>query len=259
MVVNIGSNISPKNRPNYEFSKWKLYDGDSRGTPEIYCDCADLKSILKVIEEDKEYDLIRGFTTNPTLMHKAGVKNYLDFAQDTISNLLYNKPDATLSLEVFSDDFTKMYNQAIILDDLAKKFEFKNLYIKIPITNTNGESSEDLIAQLSFSGIKVNVTAVFSGMQIHNILPYLSPKTPSIISVFAGRIADTGIDPVRYFHDINLKNILKDTIAKFLWASPREVLHFDMAKEAGFDIITITPDLIKKLKENRDKSLDQYS
>ena len=226
--------------------------------PHIYCDRADLEGIKKTIEEDSP-GLIQGFTTNPTLMKQAGVTDYCDFSIDVIQEIKKNKPNATLSLEVFSDDFSEMSDQALYLDNLAKSFDFNNLYIKIPITNSKGESSEDLVARLSFSGVKVNVTAVFTREQVVNILRFLSPKTKSFISIFAGRIADAGIFPEEYFNNSCLESMKKEKNVKFLWASPREVLHFDMAKKAGFDIITMTPSLIEKLKENRGKDLIQFS
>ena len=246
--------------------KETLYSSEFYQTPSIYCDCALVAQIEKIIEEDKEFDLIQGFTTNPTLMKQAGVVNYLKFAESAITLIRDKKPSATLSLEVFSDNFAEMFNQALTLHTLAKELKFDNLFIKIPITNSLGKSSEDLVAQLSFSGVRVNVTAVFTGTQIVNIQKFLSPKTSSFISVFAGRIADTGINPVTC---IDLGKVAKQTLngvvtdknpmTKYIWASPREVYHFDMAKTAGYDIITMTPELINKLKENRYKSLTQFS
>lgn len=188
---------------------------------------------------------ISGFTTNPTLMLKAGVKDYEKFVKDIVQ--LVGKP---ISFEVFADDFGEMENQARKISSWGN-----NIYVKIPIMNTKGESSHELISKLSDSGIKVNVTAVTDYRQIMGLR--LNEETPIIISVFAGRIADTGKDP----QDIIkiTKAMCDNSKVKVLWASPREVLNIYQAEEAGADIITCTPELIDKYQKLKGKDLNEFS
>lgn len=210
----------------------------------MFADGADLGSIEKMCEDER----VSGFTTNPTLMRTAGVNNYLTFAKAATS-MVYPRP---ISLEVFSDEFDQMERQAKILDQIQE-----NVYVKIPVTNTRGESTVNLVSKLSEQGVKVNVTAVFTLEQVAQFSQALSFNVPSVISVFAGRIADSGVDPVPLMHKYaqiahEAKNL------EILWASPREILNLRQAEETGCDIITMTSDLWKKIS-NLDKSLSDFS
>ncbi len=180
---------------------------------------------------------IRGFTTNPTLMCRAGITDYAGFAKDILSMI----KDRPISFEVFSDDFGEMERQARLIASWGD-----NVYVKIPITNTKREPSYSLIKRLATDGVKMNVTAVFTIDQVRGTVTSLSPEIPAIISVFAGRIADTGVDPLPLMKEA--KSLLV-AYPKFelLWASPREFLNIFHAEEAGSDIITVTPDLLKKV------------
>jgi len=207
----------------------------------IYADGA---NIAQMVEADKN-PIIAGFTTNPTLMRQAGVKNYMKFAKEVLK--LIKKP---VSFEVFSDDFDEMYVQARIISKWAD-----NVYVKIPITNTKGEPSKELIANLVKDKVKVNVTAIMVESQIIETLAVLDEEVPSIISVFAGRISDTGINPKKVMMDAKL--IIGEK-SELLWASPRQVRDIYTAHECECDIITVTPDLIAKLPL-RGKNLNEYS
>jgi len=210
----------------------------------IYADGAEISGILELAKNP----LIKGFTTNPTLMHKAGITDYEKFARD----LLQNIPSHPVSLEVFADDFAEMRRQALIIAGWGK-----NVNVKIPITNTKGQSSTSLIADLVNEGIIVNVTAVMTLQQVEELSQVVSPSLTSIVSVFAGRIADTGVDPVP--HMAKCRDLLKDVpAAQLLWASPRELLNIFQAEEVGCQIITVTNDVLAKLKLIG-KSLDAYS
>ncbi len=181
--------------------------------------------------------LIKGFTTNPTLMRKGGVSDYAHFAKEIISAIA-NKP---ISFEVFSDDFSEMERQARLIAPWGK-----NVYVKIPITNTKGESSLPLVKRLVESGIKVNVTAILTLSQVKATAKALSDATPSVVSVFAGRIADTGRNPVPIMKDAK-KLLAKNKKAELLWASTREVYNIVQAEEVGCHIITVPNDILKKL------------
>jgi len=195
----------------------------------IYLDSADLVEMFRLKNQ------VQGFTTNPTLMRKVGVTNYLDFAR----NVLQAIQDKPVSFEVISDDFGEMERQARLLASLAP-----NVYVKIPITNTKGESSVPLIGKLTEEGIKANVTAVMTRDQINAALQ----AQPAIISVFAGRILDTGSQvPIR-----------RGGPSQFLWASAREVCHVYDAESLGYNIITLPPDLLAKL-DLKGKDLTEYS
>lgn len=212
---------------------------------QVYSDGASLVEMLEAYKNNK----VSGFTTNPTLMKKAGVDNYLEFAK----NVLEKITDMPISFEVFSDDFEEMYDQAKKLASLGS-----NVYVKIPVTNTSRAFSGDLINRLDKENVKMNITAVFTEDQVKSILQNINTDNPHIISIFAGRIADTGVDPI----DI-MKNSLDMIKAhnknlKLLWASPREVLNVYQAEQIGCDIITITNPLLKKLKL-KDKNLADYS
>lgn len=185
---------------------------------------------------------IDGVTTNPTLMRKAGVQDYEKFCKEVL--MLTDKP---VSFEVFADEFDEMERQARIISSWGK-----NVYVKIPITNTKGKSSIVLINKLLSEGIKVNITAVFKANQLAGLG---DTGTPHIISVFAGRIADTGVDPAPIIYEVKMKSYGS---AEVLWASPREVFNI---YQAGYeaDIITVTPELFKKYKAMKFKDLLEVS
>lgn len=212
----------------------------------IFADGADLDSIFSVYAQG----LVKGFTTNPTLMAKAGVTNYLRFAHE----LLRVVTDLPVSFEVFSDDFDGMRRQARLLSGLAA-----NVYVKIPVTNTRRVSCAPLIRELAAQGMKLNITAVFTLRQVREVADALNPQIPSIVSVFAGRIADTGRDPCPVMRE-SLKILRPIPCAELLWASPREPLNIIQAQETGCHIITVTPELMARLsvlgKDLEDFSLD---
>ena len=210
----------------------------------IYADGADVNEIIKMDHENSA----DGFTTNPTLMLKAGISDYLSFAKD----VLVGVKEKSISFEVFSDDLDDMYRQALILRDLGE-----NVWVKIPVSNTQGIMTYDLINKLSFEGVKVNVTAIFTKEQIQNVYDTLNPDINSIISIFAGRIANAGVDPeptMKFASDLTKDNKLIET----LWASSREVFNIIQAIRTNTDIITLSPSLIRGSKEIG-KNLDQYS
>ena len=196
------------------------------------------------IDDIKKYNknmLIKGFTTNPTLMKKSGVKNYEIFAKNVLKSI-GNKP---ISFEVFSDNFNKMLRQALIIQSWGK-----NVFVKIPITNTKDQSSLPLIEQLLKRNINVNITAIMTKQQIKGVFKIIKkfPNSLVIISIFAGRIADTGNDPIEFLSlAINLKKKHKLKYTEVLWASPRELLNIFQADEIGVNIITITNDILSKL------------
>jgi len=192
--------------------------------------------------------LISGFTTNPTLMKKAGVINYKKFALDILS-IIKDKP---ISFEVFSDDFDEMKRQAMEISSWGQ-----NVFVKIPITNTKGISSLNLIEELSKSGVKMNVTAIMTNAQVEKILPVLIKGTSVFVSVFAGRIADAGTDPLPIMSDV-LKTIKPYPNIELIWASPRELFNVVQANEIGCHIITATNDILKKLP-TLGKNLNEFS
>jgi transaldolase len=201
----------------------------------IFADGAEKASMLELYQKP----FIRGFTTNPTLMRKAGITDYAGFAKDILTEIK-NKP---ISFEVFSDDFTEMERQARIIASWGS-----NVYVKIPITNTKRESSAVLIKKLAAEGIKLNVTAILTLDQVRITNEALSPAVPAIVSVFAGRIADTGVDPVPLMKEA--KNILAaNKNYELLWASPRELYNICQAEEVGCHIITVPPDVLKKTEK----------
>ncbi|MBU4313556.1 MAG: transaldolase [Actinobacteria bacterium] len=212
----------------------------------IFADGADKDGILEMYK--KPY--IKGFTTNPTLMRKAGVTDYRVFAKEVLREI----PDLPISFEVFSDDFIEMERQALEIAGWGK-----NVYVKIPITNTKGELSIPLIRKLSASGIFLNVTAILTVEQVKAVARAISSKSKTIVSIFAGRIADTGRDSVPYMKEA--ASILKlNQNAELLWASTRELLNIFQAESCGCHIITVTNDILKKLeivgKDLRILSLD---
>jgi transaldolase len=210
----------------------------------IFADGADKAGMLEMYEKD----YIKGLTTNPTLMKKAGITDYCAFAKDILATI----KDKSISFEVFSDDFEEMERQAL---EIASWGE--NVYVKIPITNTKQEVCYPLIKRLSDKGVKLNVTAMMTLDQVQNVVKSLNPEVPSYVSVFAGRIADTGYDPLPLMKEA--VNILKSNPkAELIWASPRELLNIFQADEIGCQIITVTNDILKKLSLVG-YDLDQYS
>ena len=211
---------------------------------DIYADGADMKSILELNSNVS----INGFTTNPSLMKKAGIKDYAEFAKE----LLTKVKEKPISFEVFSDDISEMEKQAREIASWGK-----NVFVKIPVTNSKGEKTLNLISKLSRDGISCNITAVFTINQVKEIIKVLSPNTDSIISIFAGRIADSGVDPEPIIKDA-LKLSKVNSNIKILWASTREVFNIIQADKLNCHIITVPNNLLSKLKD-LGKDLDQFS
>jgi len=210
----------------------------------LFADGAEKAGMLEMYQNP----LISGFTTNPTLMKIAGVSDYEAFAKDILTHI----PDKPISFEVFSDEFDEMERQAL---DIASWGE--NVYVKIPITNTKGESSVPLVATLSENGVKVNVTAMFTVEQVQSVIPGLSKGPGSYVSVFAGRIADAGLDPLPIMREV--LGLIKDYPGiELIWASPRELYNVVQANDIGCDIITATNSILKKLP-SLGKDLNQFS
>lgn len=199
----------------------------------IFSDGADLQGILAMCANP----LIKGFTTNPTLMRKAGVADYEAFGRE----LLAHVRDRPVSLEVFADDFDEMERQALYIASWGP-----NVNVKVPVTNTRGDSSARLIERLSKQGVVLNVTALLTLEQVRTVARALCPATPAIVSVFAGRVADTGVDPVPHMAEA-LKLLSDRPKAELLWASPRELLNVFQADAVGCHIITATSDVLAKL------------
>jgi transaldolase len=210
----------------------------------IFADGADLKGMLEMYRRPD----IKGFTTNPTLMRKAGISDYRAFAKEVVAAI----PDRPISFEVFSDDFAEMETQA---REIARWGQ--NVNVKIPVTNTRGEPSYALVKRLSAEGIKLNVTAIFTLEQVREVVAALAPEVPAYVSVFAGRIADTGVDPMPHMAAAKALCAMKPK-AELIWASPRELLNIFQADEVGCHIITVTADVLKKLPLVG-KDLEQYS
>ena len=215
-------------------------------TVKIFADGADLPGMVEMYR--KPY--IQGFTTNPTLMRKAGISDYRAFARQVLEAI----PDRPISFEVLSNEFDEMDRQA---REIASWGE--NVYVKIPVTNTRRESACDLVRRLSRSGLKVNVTAVLSLGQVRDVAAAVSGGAPAFVSVFAGRVADTGCDPVPVM--TSAVEILRTAPnAQLIWASPRELLNIFQADTLGCHIITVTDDILKKLtlvgRNLEDYSLD---
>jgi len=210
----------------------------------LYQDGADIDDMLQAAKDP----MVAGFTTNPTLMAKAGITDYEKFARTAIGAI----PDKPVSFEVFSDNFDEMEREARIIKSWGGK-----TYVKIPVMNTRGESSVPLIKKLSAEGIPLNVTAIFSSKQIEDVSLALSPGVDAIISIFAGRIADTGIDPMPIMKNaVELTKGMPEQL--ILWASPRELLNVFQADECGCQIITATSDILKKLS-SVGKDLEEFS
>jgi transaldolase len=210
----------------------------------IFVDGAHINEIAEMC--DKSF--VKGFTTNPTLMRKAGVENYEEFAKSVL-NIISDKP---ISFEVFSDDFSEMVEQAIKIQSWGK-----NIYVKIPVTNTKGDFTGSVIEKLVKLNIKVNITAVMTTEQVLEISKVLNPEVPSCVSIFAGRIADTGRDPLPIIKD-SLKKLNSLKKNEVIWASPRELLNLIQAEEVGCHIITVTNEILKKI-DLLGYSLEDYS
>lgn len=210
----------------------------------IFADGADLHVVARMARDP----LIQGFTTNPTLMRKGNVGDYRGFAR----SLLAIVPDRPVSFEVFSDDFEEMEGQA---REIASWGE--NVFVKIPITNTLNEFSGPLIHRLSRAGVKVNVTAMMTARQVASVLPSLSGNAESFVSVFAGRVADSGRDPVPLMREV-VELVRATPWVKVIWASPREVLNVFQADAVGCHVITATSDILNKL-HLVGKDLDEFS
>jgi len=198
----------------------------------LFADGADKAGMLQL----NDNPLIKGMTTNPSLMRKVGVTDFEAFARDLLQHIT-EKP---ISFEVFSDEFPEMRRQGLKIKSWAK-----NVYVKIPITNTRGESSLPLIRELAQEGVKLNVTAILTLEQVKGVSQALNPKVPSVVSVFAGRIADTGVDPIPQMRECK-KLLTGLPQAELLWASVREVLNIFQADDCGCEIVTVPHDILAK-------------
>jgi len=211
----------------------------------IFADGADAAGIIELYR--KPY--IKGLTTNPTLMRKVGITDYESFAHKILEEV-QEKP---ISFEVFSDEFPEMRRQALKMRDWQD-----NVYVKIPITNTRGESAVDLIRDLTQQGVKVNVTAILTVSQVNAVAAALSPDIPAVVSVFAGRIADTGVDPILTMQK-SLAILRDHPAAELLWASVREVLNVFQAATCQCHIVTVPHDILKKAVQLAYKDLEELS
>lgn len=210
----------------------------------IFADGAD----VSVIAEMAKNPLIKGFTTNPTLMRKANVRDYAEFAREVLSHV----PEHPVSFEVFSDDFAEMALQAREIASWGA-----NVFVKIPVTNTHSQFAGPLIQELSNAGVQLNVTAVMTLKQVRAVTECLSHRTRSYVSVFAGRIADTGRDPIPLMQE-SVEILKTRPMAELIWASPRELLNIFHADACGCHVITVTSDVLSKLKLVG-KDLDAFS
>ena len=213
-------------------------------TTKIFCDIADLSSIKKFNKKK----IVKGFTTNPSLMRKAGAKDYKIYSKQ-ILKICKNKP---ISFEVFADNQKSMIEQGKKIHSWGK-----NVYVKVPVINSKNKFSGKVIKELNNKGIKLNITAVYSAKQTEKILKFIDKKTKVIISIFAGRAADSGLDPIPEFNK-SIKLSKKFNNVEILWASVREPYNYLQAKQLGCHIITIPPSIIEKI-ENFGKSLDKLS
>jgi transaldolase len=211
----------------------------------VFADGADKETLLGLYADP----LIKGMTTNPTLMRKAGITDYEKFAREILSTIK-EKP---ISFEVFSDEFPEMRRQALKISRWQD-----NVYVKIPVTNTRGEASLALIRELAGEGVKLNITALLTVDQVRGVVGALEPKLPSVISVFAGRIADTSCDPVPVMRE-SLELVRALPAAELLWASVREVFNIIQADHCGCDIVTVPPDILKKALSLWQKDLTELS
>ncbi len=211
---------------------------------DLYADGADVRDMVAA----RDSGLVRGFTTNPTLMRKSGISDYEKFAREALQAV----SGLPISFEVFADEFEEMERQARLITTWGE-----SVFVKIPITNTRRASSIDLIRRLSASGIKLNITAILTLDQVRRVVEAVDASVPAIVSVFAGRIADTGRDPVPLMTEA-AGMVRKKPKAQLLWASPRELLNIFQADACGCHIITVTADILKKLSMVG-KSLDDLS
>jgi transaldolase len=210
----------------------------------IFCDIAELSTIKKFNKKS----IVKGFTTNPSLMRKAGAKDYKLYSKKILS-ICKNKP---ISFEVFADEYKEMKKQAIQINNWAR-----NVYVKVPVINSKGKFMGKIISELNHNNIKLNITAVYTSKQTKKILELIDKKTKVIISIFAGRAADAGIDPVPEFKK-SIKMAKKFKNVEILWASVREPYNYLQAKNLGCHIITVPPTIIEKI-ENFGKSFDQLT
>jgi transaldolase len=210
----------------------------------IFADGADREGMVALSREPH----VKGFTTNPTLMNAAGVRDLEGFARDILEAI----PDKPISFEVFADEFDEMEQQAVKISSWGP-----GVYVKVPVTNTRGESAAALVRRLSEQGIKLNVTALLTPDQVSKVSDALADGPAAIISVFAGRVADTGVDPVPLMREA-LQIVKPHSAIELLWASPREVLNIVQADQIGCHIITVTHDLLKKLP-TLGKDLTEFS
>jgi len=200
----------------------------------LYSDGADLKSMLEMAKLPH----ITGLTTNPSLMKKAGVTDYTPFCKEVLSHI----KDKPISFEVFADDFAEMKRQGLLINSWGP-----NVYVKIPVMNSKGENTYKLIQELSHQNVKLNVTALFTLEQVHHVVEALKGGAPSIISIFCGRIADTGVDPQPMARATVAMAAAGGKQMEVLWASTRELINLYQAQECGCHIITVPPDILKKL------------
>ena len=210
----------------------------------IFCDSADYKNFLKY----KKEKIVKGFTTNPSLMRQSGAKSYKSYS----IKLLKNSNNKPVSLEVFSDNIDEMYNQGKIINNWAK-----NVYVKIPVVNTKGKFTGKIIKKLSNEKVKLNITAVYTFEQVKKITKQLNKKTRAIISIFAGRMGDQLKNPIPIF-DRSIKFTRKYKYIEILWASTRETYNYLEAKELGCQIITMPPKIIDQIKKSN-KSYNQLT
>jgi transaldolase len=210
----------------------------------IFADGADLDAILALYKNP----LIKGFTTNPTLMRKAGIEDYEGFARKLVEAV----PDRPISFEVFADDFDEMIAQGRVIASWGE-----NVNVKIPVTTTKGAFTGPVVRALAQAGVIVNVTAIMTEQQVERVAECLAPQVPAIVSVFAGRVADTGRDPIPVMQ-ASLRALAARPKAELLWASPRELLNIFQADEIGCHIITVSHDVLAKLSLVG-KDLGEYS
>ncbi len=212
---------------------------------QIFADGADREGIASLYA--KPY--IKGLTTNPTLMRKVGVADYEKFAREVLE-VVKDKP---ISFEVFSDEFVEMRRQALMIGKWQE-----NVYVKIPITNTRGDSALPLIGELSAEGVKLNITAILTRAQVEGVAKAVKPDVPCVVSVFAGRVADTGADPIPLMKD-SLEMLRELPQAELLWASVREVLNFFQAAQCGSHIVTVPHDILDKVAKLGGMNLAELS
>jgi len=210
----------------------------------IFADGADMAEMLEMYRRP----YIKGFTTNPTLMRKAGIADYRAFAKDVLQAI----PDRSISFEVFSDEFIEMERQAMEIASWGS-----HVYVKIPVTNTHREPTYDLVKRLSHAGVRINITAVMTLTQVREIAECVLRGAPAYVSVFAGRIADTGRDPVPLMAAA-VEMLRPNPNAELIWASPRELLNVFQANEIGCQIITVTNEILRKISVVG-KDLNEYS